>query len=365
MMFDLNRAALMAAYARFRVQRRLSGVHNLFDRAEKNWVIAPPETIKTPPSIVLDGEFDRIRVVEQWSTPDVEKRRMLGGAFDRPAVMAYEFKDAILYQGSIIAAGAEKRILPNEHRASSAKNNPVKVIDEGALAGSFLGLMYFGHWLKDDAPLSLLAEEYGTPFSPSPPSWHAAQFRETHIGGYIDFLDVPWSQAENVRCKKLIMFDDEDFTTHKGRRLERLRSRAYKKLGAPKVTGRRIFIKRGIADKGVRRFGNEVEIAAHLEAEGFLVVDPSKMNVVEIANAIHGAALVVAAEGSHQVHSIFTLAKGAGLLAISPPDRFCTVNKRWTDLLGLRYGFMVGDPAEEGFTADYDRLRRTIDLFGA
>ena len=363
-MVGLNRMALMAGYARFRVQRRFSGAKNLFDQAQKTWTVAPPETIETPPSIVLDGEFDRIREVEQWTTPEVERRRMQGGPFDRPAVTGYEYKDAILYQGSIIAAGAEKRILPYEHNAPRSKEHPVETIDEGALAGSYLGLMYFGHWLKDDAPLSLLAEEYGTPFSPSPPAWHAAQFRETHIGGYIDFLDVPWRQAENVRCKKLVLFDDEDFTTHKGARLERLRARAMEKLGAPVETERRVFIKRGIADKGVRRFGNEADIAARLKADGFSIVDPSKMNVIEIATALHGAALVVAAEGSHQVHSIFTLPKGAGLLAISAPDRFCTVNKRWTDLLGLRYGFMVGDPAEEGFTVDYDRLRRTIDLFG-
>lgn len=363
-MLDFNRAALMANYARFRLQRRLSGVRNIFDHAKKSWIISPPETIETPPSLALDGEFDRIRAVEQWTTPEVERRRLLGGAFDRPAVTAYEYRDAILYKGSVFAAGAEKRILPFEHQAPPSTDHPVERFDEGALAGSYLGLMYFGHWLKDDAPLSLLAMEYGTPFSPSPPSWHAAQFKETHIGGYIDFLDVCWRQAQNVYCKKLIMFDDEDFTTHKGARLERLRTRAFDKLSAPKRTGHRVFIKRGIPDKGVRRFGNEEEISARLEAEGFAIVDPSKMNVIEIANVIHGAALIVAAEGSHQVHSIFTLPRGAGLLAVNAPERFCTVNKRWTDLLGLRYGFMVGDPAEEGFTADYDRLRRAIDLFG-
>ncbi|MFC2952674.1 hypothetical protein ACFOOP_12110 [Marinicaulis aureus] len=54
-MVDLNRAALMADYARFRVQRRFSGARNLFDQAQKTWTVAPPETIETPPSIVLEG----------------------------------------------------------------------------------------------------------------------------------------------------------------------------------------------------------------------------------------------------------------------------------------------------------------------
>lgn len=353
---------IRASYEYARLRRKLFGVQSIADAAERSWEIAPAETIETPPCVALPGQVDKIRKIERRTTEEIERRRLEGGPFERPPVRAWRLVDAVLYRGCIFAGRAEKRILPFEYQPAASSQFPLAEFDEAALAGSYLGLQFFGHWLKDDAPLSLMASEFGAPISPTPPSWHSLQFADSHIPGYHERLQLPWRQAENAICKRITLFDDEDFTTHKGARLRALRNRtgATERAAAP---GKRVFIKRGIVDREARWFRNETEIVDRLAEDGVLILDPAKCSVSELAQAVNGAELVLGAEGSHQVHALYFLPRGAGLLAITAPDRFATVNKRWTDLIGVRYGVLVGDPADEGFTVDFDELRRTIDLF--
>ncbi len=333
------------------------------DAADKVWTVTSAETLNTPPSIFLPGEFDKVLTVEGRTTTEIEAKRVHGGSFERPPIMAYRYTNAFLYKGAVVARGAERRVLPYGVPPPPSHNFPVLTVGEGALAGSYLGLQYFGHWLMDDTPLALLAEQYGQPVSPSPPNWHAAHFGESHIHAYAKFLDLPWRQEENVFFKSLVMFDDEAFTTHKGARLETLRQRVFKRLGAPRKK-KRVYIKRGITDKGVRRFHNEDAVAAALAEEGFDVIDSTKVSVEEISQALHGAEIIVGSEGSHQAHALYFLPPGGALLAITPPDRFATTHKCCTDLLNIQYGFTVGDAQEEGFSANIDDVKRTIDLFG-
>ncbi|NOX82671.1 MAG: glycosyltransferase family 61 protein [Alphaproteobacteria bacterium] len=361
-MQNLQHVGLSLRHGLFRLRRRFDAARTMADAADKVWTIAPAETLNTPPSVFLPGEYDKVRTIAGGTTTEIEMRRVCGGQFERPPIMAYRYTNAFLYRGAVVARGAERRVLPYGVTPSPSHQFPVVSIREGALAGSYLGLQYFGHWLMDDAPLSLLAEQYGQPVSPSPPTWHAAHFAESHIHAYAKFLDLPWRQEGNVFFKSLVMFDDEDFTTHKGARLEVLRQRVLNRLGAPRDR-KRVFIKRGISDKGVRRFHNEDAVAAALAEDGFDILDPTKASVEEIAQMLNGCDVVVGSEGSQQVHSLFFLPPGAGLLAITPPNRFTLVNKRWTDLLNIQYGFTVGDAEEEGFSANIDDIKRTIDLF--
>ncbi len=360
---NLQHVGLSLRRSLFCLRRRFGAARTMAGAADKVWAIAPAETQNTPPSVFLPGEFDKVRIVESRTTMEIEAKRFHGGPFEHPPIMAYRYSNAFLYRGSIVAHGAERRILPYSFTPLPSHQFPVTTVHEGALAGSYLGLQYFGHWLMEDAPLSLLAEKYGEPVSPSPPNWQPKRFAESHVHGYVKFLDLPWRQEENVYFKSLVMFDDEAFTTHKGARLEILRQRAFKRLGAPRKK-KRIYIKRGIPDTGVRRFHNEDAVAAALAGEGFDIIDSTKVSVEEISQALHGAEIIAGSEGSHQAHAFYFLPPGAALLAITAPDRFATANKRCADHLNIQYGISVGDAEEEGFSANIDDVKRTIDLFG-
>lgn len=355
---DLRQRHLM-----FRIGQRLNGAKPLYEVAERRWEIAPAETVRFSPAVFLPGQFDKIRAFEANTRPDIEKRRVFGGEFARPPVVAYRFRNAVLYQGAIFCRGRMRRILPYGIAPPPSKDFPVLEIGESGLAGTYLGLRYFGHWIRDDATLSLLAGEYGGAVSPAPPARHAGVHKEDHIRAYARFLDLPWRIAENVRFGTLVMFEDEEITPHKVGRLKRLRERVKAKLG-PYPAPKRIFIKRGVADRGARRLNNESAVAEALVKEGFTVIDPTAMTVEEIAGAAYGAEVIVNMEGSHVNHAIYFARDGASFLAVTPPERFNTPFKQWTELLGMRYGFVVGDPDTEGFSANIDDVRRTMDLFG-
>ncbi len=53
------------------------------------------------------------------------------------------------------------------------------------------------------------------------------------------------------------------------------------------------------------------------------------------------------------------------VITLQPPYRFNNFTKDWADCLGMNYGFVVGDPAEDGFRIDVNDVLRTIDLAGA
>ncbi|GEM_PF-1108574 len=362
MTFGFDRAQLLAKYGLFRIRRKLHGARAFYGAADQSWVIAPAERQATPPSRILPGETEKIVKLEDRTTKEIENLRIAGGVFERPPVTAYRYSNAILFRGSVFAKGCEHKVLPYPFTPPPSREHPVETIDEGALAGSYLGLQYFGHWLHDDAPLALLADQFGDPVSPGPPAVHAKGHKESHIGGYVKLLDLPWRSAENVNFRSLVVINDEAPTPHKGPRLRLLRERVAAKLGAPEKK-KRVFIRRGIQSGGVRKFCNEPEIENALSADGFEVLDPTMMSVDEIAGVLHGAELVVGMEGSALTHAMYFLPEGGGMLAITPPERFNSYCKVSCDLLGLQYGIVIGDRQAEGFCVNASNVRRTCDLF--
>ncbi|MDN3711242.1 hypothetical protein QWZ10_04260 [Paracoccus cavernae] len=53
------------------------------------------------------------------------------------------------------------------------------------------------------------------------------------------------------------------------------------------------------------------------------------------------------------------------MITIQPPYRFDNVWKDFTDLLGMRYGFVVGEGDQERFRVSVDDVMRAVDLISA
>jgi hypothetical protein len=70
---------------------------------------------------------------------------------------------------------------------------------------------------------------------------------------------------------------------------------------------------------------------------------------------------VVATEGSHLAHAIYTMAADGVICALQPPYRFNNIYKDYADCVGLRYAFVVGAPADAGFVIGEDDLARTLE----
>jgi hypothetical protein len=355
MLNGLSQADLSFRHAAFRARRKLGQVLPIGAAAEKVWTIAEAETAETPPSLFLPGQPEKIRGLAWGGDWAIDRMRIFGGPMRRGAVVAYELRGAALVAGSILCKQSERRIFPYEAGSPPALNGSIADIKAAALTGSYLGLLYFGHWLRDDSTLELLANGYGDCVTPSPPDW-------PHCKPYRSLLGLTARNVDAARFEKLVVFDDEDYTTHKMERMRALRARAAKRVAPGKARG--VFFKRGIRDANSRRLVNEEELAAALADDGFAVLDPFKASADEIGGALAGADILVGPEGSQLAHGAIFLREGAGLLAITAPERFSSGHKRWADHLGVRYGFVIGDAVEGGHSVSVDDLRRTMDLFG-
>lgn len=350
----LLRSELAFRRLAFRARRKLFGARDFLGLADRVFEIAPGETFAIAPIVALPGQADKIIQIEPSVDPALEWRRFAGGSYDVRPLRAYEFSNVMLLDGALYCGASEQRIRPNEARAGAVGDAGVLDIGEGAMAGSYYGLLFFGHWLKDDAPLHLLASEYGVAVSPQPPAW-------PHLPEYAGMMGLDFTPTEAARFRKLTVFADEEYTSHKARRIDVLRRRL---IGAPVARDRRVFIRRGSDDEGARRFHNEEAVVEALAKDGFDIIDPTSATVEEIGKVMLRADLVVGIEGSQLSHATYFLDAGCKVLAITPPARYYAGHKRWTDHLGAQYGVVMGDPyTDEGFTANIDDVRRTVDLF--
>lgn len=143
-------------------------------------VLCPEEKTTIPPAICLPGQIDK--VIEQkgdaWGckTRDAAIAEATSTAVIHARTIAYHIKDAILLDGRIFA-GRFKYPIAEASLFTSSSEKPVR-IKTAALASSFLGTKYFGHWLTDDCTRHKLAENFGTPLCVRMPGYtHRQQYQ--------------------------------------------------------------------------------------------------------------------------------------------------------------------------------------------
>jgi hypothetical protein len=91
-------------------------------------------------------------------------------------------------------------------------------------------------------------------------------------------------------------------------------------------------------------------------------LEPELSSPQQIVDTLSQASLAVSVEGSAICHALVALPATAGLVIIQPPNHFNIFNKVIGDFAQLRTGFVVADPAANGFLLDLNRLLKTIDL---
>ena len=321
----------------------------LQDVSSKRWTICPAERELVPPAIFLEGDLDKITAVMEDTTLKQEMARISGGEIEHAATVAYRISDCELLDGSLYKSSVRLPLTKQSGRLIGAEVN--EFIPEGALAGSYYGSFYFGHWLTDDLTLYLAAEPLGKPVTPArPPYGHEPDYRE--------LLDIQPHRATRARFGSLVIFDDFGQNSFKRKRYEEIRARLLKVPAA--ATGGRVCIRRG--HQGVARtLTNSTEIENILLSQGFRILDPEHSTVHEIIEATRSARLVVGLEGSHMLHCIYTMAQSGGICVLQPPYRFNNVLKNYADCLGMTYGFVTGRAREGGFFVDPGELIQILD----
>lgn len=334
--------------------RRLGGrlVRDLPSVARDEWDVAPGSLLHVRPSVALPGQVDRIRATEFAPLDHVV--RVLNGGFDlqEGPTRAYRVTDVDLVDGVLYGPGARRPLRPRRTRSLAYRRPGESLV--GALYESWNGNRWFGCWLAEDCLAYPLAEAAGGPVTTTvEDAW-------AHRRSYEALLGMAPRRLASAHFDEIVLFDDSASNAGRTRRAHEMRDRLLRGAGSARVPG--VFLLRGTTGD-LRRMTNEREVADRLAADyGFLVLDPMAATTAEIAAACGQAGVIAGVEGSHLVHGAVLMPPDATLFVVQPPDRATVFLKAMTDLRGQRFAFVVGQGTLEGFTADWDEVRRTLDL---
>lgn len=311
-------------------------------------VLCPEENPDTPPGICEPLDFDRVTACEKTTTLDEERARMRGGRRHHGATVLYQLEDATLRDGWITSKGW--RTCNSAAPLTWTGGAPVE-IDRAAFASTFVGSMYFGHWLSDDLPLLLEAERHAPAVATARSPW-------THQPGYMQLLSLNVQPLIRARFRQLTWIDNVAQNSYRAQQYRELRRRI--RQATTPVEGRKVMLHRG-SSGAERLLTNEPELEEILAKRGFEIVDPAKSSVAQIAQACSGARIVLSVEGSQLTHAFLAMADHGAIVAMVPPYRYINHYKDLTDCLNMRYGSITGTAVEGGYRIDPDELLHLLD----
>lgn len=338
-------------YARL-VRRLFSGPVSLQSIAYRQDILCPEENETIRPAVFLPGQIEKVSASMRESTKEREIAAATSTTATHAPTIAYHIKDAVLLDGTIYARGY-KQFIADKSLFVSSVSEP-RHLTSSALASSYIGTKYFGHWLIDDCLTYRLAQQSSTPLclrSPNP-SWHQKQ--------YEDYFDQDWTPTDRALIDHLIVFQDFAQNSLKRERYNALRH-CIKTRFQREGTNAYVYLRRGKTG-AIRVIQNEDEIIDALVKRGFLVLDVASDSLDKIIKTLLNAKIIVTLEGSHAAHCVYTTPENSGLLLLQSPDRFCNVYKGWTDCLNVRYGFVIGAAGKDGYYFSTSEILRTTDL---
>lgn len=325
----------------------------LADVCERTWTVCPEARSVAPPALYPDGAVEKITQLSPFRTWEVEEPLIRGGEVVLKPTTGHLLRDVHVVAGYLYCGGFEWL---GGYGESPWWLPPLKAeppLDQATMVSTNSGTLYFGCLLLDDFPLELLSADLANNVSLlSKPSGHEA--------GYRALLGLPPKRVvQRARIREMTFFVDPAYNASKIDRYRQLRQALRRQVPASACSGR-LYIRRGMA--GQRRvMANEAELEAVLMQRGFTVIDPMQLSAAEVARMSLDAKVVVSIEGSQISHAIFSMADDAALVVLQPPDRFCTQYKEFTDAMGMRFGFVVCDPGEDGFSVNISELLHLLD----
>ena len=312
--------------------------------------VSPAETAMTQPTVILDSELAKVTAVQEGTTLEHEMRRIRGHEAFHEATLRYEVEDAFVWPGGFAVQGLTPVSIglpPLSSVRASARR-----FERGCFVQPHVGLRYFGHWVRDGLPKTVLVREGEALLLPTPHNWWSAKPLLALAG-----IEPDWTEGY-ARVERLSFFRDLGQNAGKRARLARLRDRL--QSAVPKAETQSVYLRRGRGGEA-RGLANEEELTRALEARGFAIVS-TEDPIETVLAACNGAQRVVSIEGSHTAPGMLGIAKGGTLLAISPADRFNNVYSDVATAVGFTYACAVAERAGAGHVADVGAVLATLDL---
>jgi hypothetical protein len=318
--------------------------------ASRSFVIGRGTRERRKRAFYLGNQLERVVASHAETTISHEIARISEVDVEHAPTLAHVIPDARLLHGCVYARRG--RLVLAETRPPLVGPDAEHELDTGALAVSYTGNRYFGHWLKDDTTLNLVAREFAPPIA-------TARKPYVHQPGWESVLQLDARPMATARIRELLVIQDIGQNEHRRRRYELLRKRVAE--SGPRTSAPGVYLRQGKSTTP-RGWIDPERTEERLARRGFAIVEPETMTVDELCRVLNGAPIVIGLEGSQMSPSILTLRDGGAVVNLQSPFRFNNLYKDYTDALGLRYGFVVGKPDGDRFTIDPDEVERTLDL---
>ncbi len=318
--------------------------------ASRSFVIGRGMRERRKRAYFLPNQIERVVASHVETTIEHEIARISEVDVEHVPTLAHVIPDARLLHGCVYARRG--RLVLADTRPPLVGSDAEHELDVGALAVSYTGNRYFGHWLKDDTTLNLVAREFAPPVATARPPY-------VHQAGWEAVLRLDARPMATARFRELLVIQDIGQNEHRRSRYEVLRRRVAD--FGPRTAAPGVYLRQGRSTTP-RGWIDAERTEERLARRGFAIVEPETMTVGELHRVLNGAPVVIGLEGSQMSPSILTLREGGAVVNLQSPFRFNNLYKDYTDALGLRYAFVVGTPEGERFTIDPDEVERTLDL---
>lgn len=271
------------------------------------------------------------------------------------ATVAHELHNAVMSGGHLFTPRAMHRLGVNSLPLLARRTRRIR---DAVLASTNYGIRYFGHWMTDDLPLTMAAQQLGTPVS-------GLQNPTAHQMQYLALLDLQIDVAENVFLDKIIVLDDVGQNTFKRERYASIRERVRSRLTQCHRDNPGVLLLRGRTGAW-RTLLNEEAVADAVRQRGFKVLYPENCTASELAENCLDAKVVIGVEGSQLMHGVSLMSTSGTLFVLQPPSRFNAVLRGRCNCEGMRFAFQVGHlhGATRDFTIDIGAVNRMLDRIG-
>lgn len=335
----------------YRLLGKVLGKPLVLERCHEQ-VLCTSETHTAPAAIYLPEHLNRVLGAHPLSSIEFELQRLTNPSVVHGPTTLYQIGEARLFRGGVWTKKCEyvSRLLKDDDAISFLN------MEKAVLTDSDIANQYFGHWLQDAVPASLI----GTKEMP------AIAFRKPHYAhaqGYADLFDLQLSYVNYGRINDLYWIDDVAQNSYKVARYMQLRQRLEQMLSPTDCAYQGVFIARGVTG-AARTLTNEQELIEHLTKRDFDVVYPEKMTVADLMHKLWNAPLIITVEGSAQNHANYPIALNGAYLILQSPYLVNHVQKGICDAMNRPYGFYVCRSTQnhdEFYVDSMDDLDKVID----
>ena len=325
---------------------------NLKSNMDNAIIVCPEERQDIPLAIYLPAHLDRIKGVSKFDTlQDMLQKAQQTYAIHAPTLL--------IPLGKIRLFGGGIWTHKNEFitRNISRKDKfPEVNLNQAVVTDSDFAYTYFGHWMHDAAPATLLGTSEIPSVSLRNPHYpHAIQYQQ--------LLKLNHIYGNKGIIKNAYLLSDFSQNSSKKSRYLTLRDNLKHTLQAQDTSYAGVYIARG--ELGLARvLTNEFEVISHLQNKGFDIIYPEKLTAEAIARRLWNAKIVITVEGSAFSHAIYSMSLTGVALILQPPNHFVVVSRDFCNVLGIRWGFYVCAPSHnrDGFYVDsFSGLDRIMD----